>query len=95
MIQTYYDLKPGEKLAIEQRGIALEVRRLATDGSAFADIQSRYHRGRRFLRRGQYVRLDERTGIYNFGNRHHGRRMHIRLEIYQNRPASIEKIACN
>lgn len=92
---TYCDLRPGETLSIGQRRIALSIRRLARDGSALTDIHSPYHTGPRMLKRGQYVRLDARVGIYNFGNRHHGRRMHLRLEVRGETDPEIEKVSAN
>lgn len=78
---TFCDLKPGETLSIGEGRITLQLQHLNPDGSARVEVSSPLHRGRRLLASGQYMRLDDQTGLFNYGNRHHGRRIHLRIEF--------------
>lgn len=89
---AYFDVKPGEVLSIGGRRITLGVRQVGRDGSAIAEVHSPFHEGSRRIRRGQYMRLDRAVGVFNYGNRHHGRRMHIRVELIGEPRPSIEKL---
>lgn len=90
---TFCDLKQGETLSIGEGRITLQLQHLDPDGSARLEVASPFHRGRRLLLSGQYLQLDKQTGIFNHGNRHHGRRIHLRIESHGQELAPIKKLA--
>ena len=75
MKREYLDLREGDNLRIGD--YRLRVKSISKDGSAQLEIGERHYT----FRRCKFVFLDGNTRIYNFGNRHHGRIAHIRIEM--------------
>lgn len=91
MRTTYFDLKPDQTLTIPDEGIEVTLRGLQPDGSAIAEIRSPFHQGTRYLHRRQYVRLAKHAGLFSYGHRHNGRRIHFRLEFDAERLPSFDR----
>lgn len=91
-ILAYFDLRPGDALDIRERDIYIGLTRLDSDGTAVLELQCENHQGTCSLAEGRFLGLDGVIGIYNFGHRKRGRRMHVRVEIRAKSPPGIQVI---
>ena len=76
MKKGYLDLKEGSTLCIDQTGLELRVNSLFDNGDAIVNINGKILR----WKKGKYC-TGEGIGMYNFGRRGRGNRIHIRLEM--------------
>lgn len=75
MRKEYVDLKQGDRLRVGD--IGMRVLSISEDGTA----KVRTPRGEYKFRKSRHMVFHKDLIIYNFGNRHHGRRAHVRIDM--------------